>query len=140
LTRQIRKILEEDSKEPESLESLLQKLSKELPEAIYLERKYIIERRKLLAGAWQKWFQYLGWWFARLLMYGTLVAAISFSYLYGKNAVTPLTWSLLGAAGYYALIQIFTPMRIKREVEALESSEEENLQDLIANNYEEKTD
>jgi hypothetical protein len=31
-------------------------------------------------------------------------------------------------------------MRIKREVEALESSEEENLQDLIANNYEEKTD
>jgi hypothetical protein len=141
LSKQIRKILEQDSQKPQKFDKLLKKLAQQMPEFRYLLIKRQIDQKQLLALGWQKWFQYLGWWFARLLMYGTMVAALTLVGLLGKEAVNPLTWALVGAALYYVIIQVFTPMRIRREVEALQTHElDEQLKQLVKQKYEEKTD
>jgi hypothetical protein len=141
LDRQIRELLEKDSQKPEDFESLLEKLSAQDSDFKYLLGRYQFEKKKTLIESWQGWFQLLGWWFARLLMYGTLTASLTAVFFYGKAAVNPLTYGLIGAALYYVLIQIFTPGRIARETKALSpKNETEKLKQLIEHNYEKKAD
>lgn len=141
MDQQIRKTLVEDSKEPEDLEKLLEELATQRSEFGYILGKFQIEKQKLLLKSWQKWFQLLGWWFAKLLMYGTLVGAVIFVSILGKDAVNPVTYGLVGAAIYYAIIQIFTPWRLSWETDSIVVEDERvQLQKLIEQNYEEKAD
>ncbi len=127
-------LLHNDSQKPEKIEELLKKLATEEPVVFnYLEKKLEMQTRRLGAEAHRAWFDLLAWWFARLLMYGCVVAGLLFAWVYGKSAVDPLTWGLCGAAVYYMLIQIFTPTRLKRDAAVLcdNAGEKEILENML---------
>jgi len=141
LRKQIQEILQADSQKPEQFEKLLKQLEEKDSGFSYLLEKFQIEKKKILAKSWPSWFSRLGWWFAKLLMYGALLAAIVAIGLFGKKAVDPLTYGLVGAAAYYVIIQLFTPGRINREIAFLDvEDEKQSLQKLFAQINEEKTD
>lgn len=134
-------ILAGDSRNPEDYENFLLRLAEGDPAFLYLLGKYRIEKNKIQATCWTGWFQLLGWWFAKLLMYGAAVFSLALVYAAGKAAADPLTYGLIGAAVYYALIQIFTPGRIRREVEGLKTTDESlQLQKLLNGNHEKEAD
>lgn len=114
MDKHTRDILNKDQKSPEDLEQLLEELVDKDSEFEYLLTRFRTEKNKILQDSWQSWFNMLGWWFAKILMYSALGFSILFVYLFGKAAVNPLTYALIGAALYYALIQIFTPGHVAR--------------------------
>jgi len=75
-----------------------------------------------IAKGQEGWFSALGWWLARVLIWTALVAGLLGIYFWGAPAADPLTWALLGAAGYYVAIQILTPLRLKKERRHLEAA------------------
>ena len=141
MEKQIRKIIKDDSQNPVELENLLQNLAGDNAEFSYLLEKFRLEKKKILAKSWSGWFQRLGWWFAKLLMYGALVSAVLIIGAVGKKAVDPLTYGLIGAAFYYVIIQLFTPGRMKRETDSfIIEDEKQLLGQLFAQIDEEKAD
>lgn len=139
--KQIQEILKLDSQKPEEFSLLLKQLAEKDSDFLFLLEKFQIEKKKILAKSWPGWFSRLGWWFAKLLMYSSLVAAVVLVGLFGKAAVNPLTFALIGAAAYYAIMQVFTPARIGREVEFLQVDDEKQLlQNLLKQINEEKAD
>lgn len=75
-----------------------------------------------IAKSQESWFSALGWWLARVLIWTSLAAALFGVYVWGPAAADPLTWALLGAAGYYVAIQLLAPIRLRKEKRHLESA------------------
>ena len=107
----------------ESFETLLRHCTEALGEDGFLGRELLesYHQTRLLeaAKAQEVWFGALAWWLAKVLMWSSLAAAVMGVVWFGPRAVDPLTSALIGAAGYYVCIQIFTPSRLKRERERL---------------------
>ncbi|MGM0598260.1 MAG: hypothetical protein ACQETH_00465 [Candidatus Rifleibacteriota bacterium] len=114
MEKKIREILNKDRQNPEDFEKLLEKMADGSSEFEYLLVRFRKEKKKILHHSWQSWFNMLGWWFAKILMYSSLCLSISAVYLFGKAAVDPLTFGLIGAAFFYVIIQIFTPGHVVR--------------------------
>ncbi|GAB4280027.1 MAG: hypothetical protein Kow0029_24360 [Candidatus Rifleibacteriota bacterium] len=132
MEKQILEILTKDSQSPKEFETLLEELASNRKEFAYLLEKFRMEKKKILVKSWEGWFQLLGWWFAKLLMYGALVVSIALAVIFGRDAVDQITFGLIGAAFYYVLIQVLTPYRIRRETEALKLNDVEKcLKDLL---------
>jgi len=75
-----------------------------------------------IAKAQETWFSALGWWLARVLIWTSLAAALIGIYIGGSRVADPLTWALLGAAGYYAAVQLLAPFRLRKERLHLEAA------------------
>lgn len=75
-----------------------------------------------IAKSKETWFSALGWWLARVLIWTSLAAALAGIYVGGSRVADPLTWALLGAAGYYAAVQILAPFRFRKERRHLEGA------------------
>ncbi len=70
------------------------------------------------------WFAVLGWWLAKLFMWGAVFFAGIAFLLGGAKWADPFTWGTVGAILYYVAIQVFTPMRLSGEAKHLQSLEE----------------
>ncbi|MEW6712735.1 MAG: hypothetical protein AB1403_23160 [Candidatus Riflebacteria bacterium] len=125
MEKQIREILESDGQCPTDLEKLLEKMAAQDSGYGYLLKRFRAEKLRILADNWPGWFSRLGWWFAKLLMYSALVCSLAVIYLAGKAGVDAVTYGLVGASIYYAIIQIFTPGRIEKEAALLRSESEQ---------------
>ncbi|MFZ2960260.1 MAG: hypothetical protein WA705_25540 [Candidatus Ozemobacteraceae bacterium] len=123
-------IFRQDCENPLSTEKVLEKSREALQKDGFfvdvLIEKLRRERYLEISRSRDSWFSSLGWWFAKLFMWSSLVAALVGWFTWGKAAADPLTFALLGASGYYALIQIFTPLRLSRETKLLERLERES--------------
>lgn len=75
-----------------------------------------------IARSQETWFSALGWWLARVLIWTSLAAALAGVYIGGARVADPLTWALLGAAGYYAAVQVLAPFRLRKERRHLEAA------------------
>jgi hypothetical protein len=119
---QIRKVLDtlqEDLRDSMPMETVLKSCVAAFPEQTplwdYLSAKAQADRLSMAANLQAQWFSSLGWWLARLFMWGVLVFAVAFGLWLGPRIVDPLTYAILGAVTYYLLIQVFTPIRLKRQ-------------------------
>jgi hypothetical protein len=98
-----------------SSKDLLCKLSEksDCPEIfLYLKNKIELEKLEKAQKEWGDWFSFLGWWFGKLLIWGALIGSVAGTYFGGKGVVDPITYCLVGAAIYFALVQVFTPIRL----------------------------
>ena len=133
--RQVADILKKALEANEPLEETLEKIRSAMgpdgliPEAIARQ----LRRQKLqeVLRARESWFKALGWYFARLFMWGGIGAAAGAYVLFGARAADPLTWALLGAMGYYVLIQVCTPLRLKSEAGHLNGGDNTEQQKLL---------
>ena len=75
-----------------------------------------------IAKGQEAWFTALGWWLARVLIWTSLATGLFGVYFWGAPAADALTWALLGATGYYIVIQVLTPLRLKKERRHLEAA------------------
>jgi hypothetical protein len=107
-------ILEDSEKNKSSVELLCQlSNTSDCPEIfLYLKNKIELEKLEKARNEWGEWFSFLGWWFGKLLIWGALIGGVAGAYLGGKSAIDPITYCLVGAALYFALVQIFTPIRL----------------------------
>lgn len=140
MDKQIREIINKDRKNPEDCEKLLEKMVDSSSEFEYLLSKFRKEKNEILHKSWQSWFNMLGWWFAKILMYSSLCISILVVYLFGKAAVNPLTFGLVGAAFYYALIQILTPGHVARYMKFRQGFDEKPYRAENEQNNEKKAD
>jgi hypothetical protein len=124
-------LIRADSENPERIEALLEKLARQEPVLFaYLLKKLELQKARIGAESHESWFSCLSWWFARLLMYGSLLGAFLGLQIFGGTAVSPVSWALAGAAAYYLLIQLFTPYRLRRDSSLLLRSDSEK-KDLV---------
>jgi len=120
-------------------QALLRRLGEELGDDGALAELLLANHQERMlteiGRAQQAWFGALGWWLARVLMWSSFVAGAAGASVYGAAAADPLTWALLGAAGYYAVIQLLAPWRLAREQRQLEATlagRRQALLDIIA--------
>ncbi len=115
--------------ESNNLESSLKEISSNEPENLLAElllARVQYEKAVLIKASGPQWFKFLGWWFGKLLIWGTFLTAVILGSVFGTKIVNSLTFAFFGAAGYYALLQIFTPIRVSKEA----LKEEEKIQEL----------
>jgi|GEM_PF-2128027 len=131
-TDSVKKIIEEtreDLNNPKSVESFLEKISNAIGRDSYLIElileKIRRERIREIAKAQRVWFGALGWWFAKIFMWGGLFFAGIAAVVWGSKAADPITYCLLGGSVYYAFIQILTPFRLSSEEKRLDCFDKE---------------
>lgn len=136
--RRLAAILKQSLEADEPIEQTLSQLASEAgaDRIVFEAIGRLLRRQKLqdVARSRDSWFKALGWYFARLFMWGSVIAAAGAYLLVGARAADPLTWALGGAMGYYVLIQVCTPVRLRAEAGHLseaERAERENIRQLI---------
>ncbi len=131
----IRKLRAEGENAP-SLDAFLGEIAPTLgPDAPLIEairERARLERATDILKAQEAWFQTLGWFLARLFMWGSLGAGLVCLLLWGRPAADPFTFGMAGAAVYYLLIQVVTPRRLARERATLEAVRAERRQEMLA--------
>ncbi len=127
--------IREDGKTPQSLDAFLERLAAAAgPDAALLEvirEKARMQKTREILEAQQGWFDALGWYLARLFMWGGLGAAVVCLGIWGRAAADPFTYGMAGAAVYYVLIQVFTPRRLASERAGLEALVQERQQAIL---------
>ncbi|NLI75644.1 MAG: hypothetical protein GX442_04280 [Candidatus Riflebacteria bacterium] len=128
--------IRDDGKTPQSLDAFLERLAAAAgPDAALLEiirEKARMQKAREVLEAQQGWFDSLGWYLARLFMWGSLGGAIVCLGIWGRTAADPFTFGMAGAAIYYLLIQVFTPRRLARDRAGLEALAENRHQEMLA--------
>lgn len=128
--------IRDDGKTPQSLDTFLERLGAAAgPDAALLEiirEKARMQKARETLEAQQGWFDSLGWYLARLFMWGGLGSALVCLGIWGKAAADPFTFGMAGAAVYYLLIQVFTPRRLARERANLEALVEDRHREMLA--------
>ncbi len=117
--RRLAAILKQALDTDEPLEQTLVRLQKEAGSAapVFEAIARILRNQRLaeVARSRDSWFKALGWYFARLFMWGALLFAVGAYLAFGAQAANAVTWGLCGAVGYYLLIQVCTPLRLRKE-------------------------
>lgn len=103
-------------------------LPAELGELLVL-RERVLRCRQLRQGR-DAWVSLLGWGIARLLMAMCVITGVIVVFGFGAGAVWPMTWGLIGAAGFYLVLQFFLPRRFSREQATVAALEAECLATL----------
>jgi len=136
--KQLLKLFRQDIENPLSYEEITRRSAELLEKDGFLMELMIEKIRRERAGeivrSQEMWFQSLGWWFAKLFMWGALLAAVLGVLFFGRAAADPLTWSLSGCAVYYVLIQVLTPWRLaqqRRDIEKMSDNSRRKTQELL---------
>jgi len=134
--RQAAAILKQALEAEEPLEQTLVKLQKQIPSAspIFETLARLQRRQKLLevSRSRESWFKALGWYLARLFMWGALGTAVGAYLVFGARAADPVTWALIGAVGYYLLIQVCTPLRLRSEAGHLQDADQVERDSIVS--------
>lgn len=97
-----------------------------------LRERARLEKASDILAAQEAWFSSLGWFLARLFMWGSLGGGLLCLFVWGRQAADPFTFGMAGAAVYYLLIQLLTPRRLARERAMLEALRAERRQEMLA--------
>ena len=122
-------LFQDDLEKPLTSEKLAEKIAEILGQdgrfVDFLAEKIRRDRIQEIQRSQRMWFGSLGWWFARIFMWGSFAAGLLGVLIFGKAAADPLTYGLLGAAAYYVVIQVFTPFRLSRLDENIKNLDSE---------------